>query len=90
MSDETFMPRVNGEPFHCEECGSNCFHRYSADPNRYECNGCGTRYLGDPSEGPEADRSSLSSEGRSSTVVDSAEVSYDGASGSASSRSQKE
>lgn len=85
---ETFMPRVNGETFYCEECGSNCFHRYSSDPTRYECNGCGTRYIGESGEGPEADRP-LSS-GPGSTVVGHAEVFYDGASGSASSRSPKE
>ena len=46
----TIMPKINGETFRCENCGSNCFHR---EPERdhageqgYRCNGCGARYMG--------------------------------------------
>ena len=33
--------------FHCEECGANCFHRPKANPEAYECNGCGVWYFGE-------------------------------------------
>lgn len=38
------MPRINGEPFHCEECGANVF---TAIKNKYTCNSCGAKYIGE-------------------------------------------
>ena len=47
---ETFMPKVDGKPFRCEDCGSNCFHKPVAeDTLLFACNSCRTRYRGEPS-----------------------------------------
>jgi ribosomal protein S27AE len=41
------MVSVQGEPFYCEECGSNVFRARIDDPLRYRCNGCGAMYRGE-------------------------------------------
>jgi uncharacterized Zn finger protein len=40
------MVSVQGEPFYCEECGSNVIRARIDDPLRYRCNGCGAMYRG--------------------------------------------
>jgi hypothetical protein len=45
---KTVMLFPNGREqrsFHCEECGANCFVEQPLQ--RYRCNGCGTRYIGE-------------------------------------------
>lgn len=50
MIGETCLLRVDGEPYRCLDCKSNCFTRgkdRETGETEYECNGCGTRYLGE-------------------------------------------
>lgn len=43
---ETFLVKIGGGTFHCEVCGSNCFHKYYDEPDVYHCNGCESVYRG--------------------------------------------
>ena len=44
--EEAVMPRINGRPFRCEDCGANVFH-WNDKPNGLTCNGCGATYVGE-------------------------------------------
>lgn len=37
----------SGLSFRCDACGCNVFRRYTADGNRFRCNGCGACYIGE-------------------------------------------
>lgn len=47
-SVKTHIVKINGSTsgFRCEVCGSNCFHQYDDEPDKYYCNSCNTGYLG--------------------------------------------
>lgn len=47
---ETFLIKIDGKPFYCEECHfCNCFHiPDDTRPNWYKCNSCGTLYETEP------------------------------------------
>lgn len=40
------MPKVNGVTFRCPDCGANVFTEIGT--YRYQCNGCGALYVGEP------------------------------------------
>lgn len=43
---EAIMLKVGGKPFRCE-CGANVFHHPPEKPKAFECNGCGTWWVGE-------------------------------------------
>ena len=47
-SDEDVMPKVDGRRFSCPDCRATVFRKLVRDPNVYVCNGCGSRYRGEP------------------------------------------
>lgn len=44
LESEQTLIKIEGEPFRCELCRANVFTRIG---DRYFCNGCNTRYLGE-------------------------------------------
>lgn len=47
LTEEQFMPRVNGEAFRCV-CRCNVFRKHVDNPRKYVCNACGETYVGEP------------------------------------------
>ncbi|NPV00033.1 MAG: hypothetical protein HPY53_01510 [Brevinematales bacterium] len=45
LSEETYMPKVNDQSFHCS-CGANVFKKMKTDQSVYICNSCGLQYRG--------------------------------------------
>lgn len=45
LTEEQFMPRIDGKSFRCE-CGCNVFKKLVQRPNIFVCNGCANRYEG--------------------------------------------
>lgn len=44
---EDTMAYVNGDKFHCEDCGCNIFRHPVDDPMVFVCNACEARYIGE-------------------------------------------
>ncbi len=41
--------KVNGKPWYCPDCGANVLtqHGENGDINRFTCNGCGGKWIGE-------------------------------------------
>lgn len=48
LTEEQFMPKINGVSFRCD-CGCNVFRKRVSDLSRYVCNSCQAVFVGVPS-----------------------------------------